>query len=111
MTEPLWARVYLAETDLGRVQPGRRAKVFSDSFPGKAYAAWVGYIAPSAEFTPKTVQTAELRADLVYQARVFVCNSEGELRQGMPVTVSIALDADSVAAPGCEHEGQGTLEP
>ncbi|GAB6067805.1 HlyD family efflux transporter periplasmic adaptor subunit [Methylothermus subterraneus] len=91
LTDPLWARVYLAETELGKVQPGMRAQVQSDSFPNKRYAAWVGYISPSAEFTPKNVETEELRTHLVYQARVFVCNPEGELRLGMPVTVRIPL--------------------
>ncbi|NEV61021.1 HlyD family efflux transporter periplasmic adaptor subunit [Thiorhodococcus minor] len=102
LTEPLWARVYLAESDLGRVQQGQPAIVYTDSFPGQGYEGWVGYIAPSAEFTPKTVQTTELRADLVYQARVFVCNPRGELRQGMPVTVEIDLEAAPRASPGCD---------
>ena len=104
LTEPLWARVYLGEPDLGRVRQGQSAQVFSDSFPGKAYDGWVGYIAPSAEFTPKTVQTTDLRADLVYQARVFVCNPEDELRQGMPVSVRIALGTGPLAKPGCAAE-------
>jgi HlyD family secretion protein len=77
------------------------AQVFSDSFPGKAYAGWVGYISPSAEFTPKSVQTEETRSDLVYQARVFVCNPEGELRLGMPVTVRLGLGQEALAEPGC----------
>ena len=110
LTEPLWARVYLAEPDLGRVAPGQPAAVFSDGFPGRAYHGWVGYIAPNSEFTPKTVQTTELRTDLVYQARVFVCNPRGELRQGMPVTVEIDLSAAPLAAPGCPVE-TGSNEP
>jgi HlyD family secretion protein len=101
LNEPLWARVYLAEPDLGRVRQGQPAQVFSDSFPGRSYSGWVGYISPSAEFTPKTVQTTELRADLVYQARIYVCNPAGELRQGMPVTVEIDLTRESMASPGC----------
>ncbi|WP_295455341.1 efflux RND transporter periplasmic adaptor subunit [uncultured Thiodictyon sp.] len=101
ITEPLWARLYLAEPDLGWVKPGQPARVMSDSFPGKSYPGWVGYIAPSAEFTPKQVQTTELRADLVYQARVYVCNPAGELRQGMPVTVVLDLRAAPLGQPGC----------
>jgi HlyD family secretion protein len=100
-TQPLWARVYLAETELGQVRPGMPARVLSDSFPDKTYAGWVGYISPSAEFTPKSVQTEQTRTGLVYQARVFVCNSGGELRLGMPVTVRLDLDAKLLAQPGC----------
>ncbi|MBK1700523.1 efflux RND transporter periplasmic adaptor subunit [Thiococcus pfennigii] len=106
LTEPLWARVYLAEPDLGRARLGLPAEVTSDSFPGKTYRGWLGYIAPSAEFTPKTVQTTELRADLVYQARVYVCNPQDELRLGMPVTVSLDLAAAPLADPGCGPAAQ-----
>ena len=105
LTEPLWARVYLAEPDLGRVRQGQPAQVYSDSFPGKAYLGWIGYISPSAEFTPKTVQTTELREDLVYQARVFVCDPKDELRLGMPVTVRMDLGAEPLTDPGCGPDG------
>lgn len=105
LTEPLWARVYLAEPDLGRVRQGQPAEIHSDSFPDRSYPGWVGYIAPSAEFTPKTVQTTELREDLVYQARVFVCDPRDELRLGMPVTVTIDLRAAPLTDPGCPDAG------
>ncbi len=101
LIDPLWARVYLPETVLGQVKPGMPAKLYSDSFPGKAYDGWVGYISPSAEFTPKAVQTEDTRTDLVYQARVFACNPQGELRLGMPVTVRLDLEAASPYTPGC----------
>lgn len=99
---PLWARVYVEETELGRVKPGMPAQLQTDSFPGKAYAGWIGYISPSAEFTPKSVQTQEVRTDLVYQARVFVCNPHNELRLGMPVTVSLDLNTPPLANPACD---------
>lgn len=101
MSEPLWARVYLPENILGKVKPGMGAEVYSDSFPGKTYRGWVGYISPSAEFTPKSVQTEDTRTDLVYQARIFVCNPQGELRLGMPVTVRLKRDQPGAAASGC----------
>jgi len=101
LTSPLWARVYLAEPDLGRVRQGQPATVYSDSYPDKGYSGWVGYIAPSAEFTPKSVQTTELRVDLVYQARVYVCDPGDELRLGMPVTVQLDLTAEPLLQPDC----------
>jgi HlyD family secretion protein len=92
LNDPLWARVYLPENALGRVPVGARATLTTDSHPERKYPGWVGYVSPTAEFTPKTVETAELRTSLVYQARVFVCDGKDELRQGMPVTVTIAYD-------------------
>lgn len=92
LTDPLWIRTYLTEPDLGRVQPGMRAEIRTDSYPEKVYRGWVGFISPTAEFTPKSVETPELRTRLVYRARIFACNPEGELRLGMPVTVTLLLD-------------------
>jgi len=98
---PLWVRVWLPETELGRVPVGARATVSTDSQPNKAYRAWVGYVSPSAEFTPKAVETPEIRASLVYQARVFVCEGQEALRQGMPATVKIKL-GQAAPAPGAD---------
>ena len=101
-TGPVWARVYLPEPDLGRVAPGFRAFIRTDSYPDKAYEGWIGYIAPTAEFTPKTVQTPELRTRLVYSLRVYACNPGGELRLGMPVTVEIPLHQNPPPGRGSE---------
>ncbi len=91
LTDPVWVRAYVQGPDLGKLEPGMHAEVGTDSFPGKNYRAWVGYISPTAEFTPKSVETTEVRSSLVYQVRIFVCNPQGELRQGMPATVTIPL--------------------
>lgn len=101
LSDPVWARVYLPESALGRVPVGAHATITTDSHPDTKYPGWLGYVSPSAEFTPKTVETAELRTSLVYQARVFVCDGKAELRQGMPVTVSIAYDQPATQAPPC----------
>ena len=92
LTDPLWVRAYVQESDLGRIKAGMRAEVTTDSYPGKQYAGWIGYISPTAEFTPKTVETPDLRSRLVYQVRIFACNPQGELRLGMPATVRVTLD-------------------
>jgi HlyD family secretion protein len=101
LTDPVWARVYLPENALGRVPMGARAVITTDSHPDRKIAGWIGHISPTAEFTPKTVETAELRSSLVYQARVFVCEGKDELRQGMPVTVTIAYDQPAPTSSSC----------
>lgn len=92
LDDPLWIRVYVAETDLPRIRPGMKAWVTTDGFPGRRYEGWVGFISPTAEFTPKSVETLEVRTKLVYQVRVFVHNPQGELRLGMPAVVTLPLD-------------------
>jgi HlyD family secretion protein len=91
LTNPIWVRAYLPEPALGRIAPGTAATVTTDSFPGKQYPGWVGFISPTAEFTPKNVETPDLRTRLVYQVRVYVCNPANELRLGMPATVTIDI--------------------
>jgi HlyD family secretion protein len=98
LTDPLWVRTYVPEPDLGRIKAGMRAEIQTDSFPGKTYQGWIGFISPTAEFTPKNVETPDLRTRLVYQARVFACNPRGELRLGMPATVIIPLDTSESAS-------------
>jgi HlyD family secretion protein len=85
---PIWIRAYIEEPDLGRIHPGMKAQIFTDSRP-QPYLGHVGYISPEAEFTPKTVQTEELRTRLVYQLRIIADHPDHGLRQGMPVTVKL----------------------
>lgn len=89
--DPKWVRAYVSEPDLGRVHPGMTASVTVDGFPKQSFAGWVGFISPIAEFTPKTVQTEELRSSLVYEVRVFVKDPHDDLRLGMPATVTLPL--------------------
>jgi HlyD family secretion protein len=107
LTDPIWVRAYVQGPDMGKIHHGMRAEVSTDSYPGKRYRAWLGYISPSAEFTPKAVETTEVRSNLVYQVRVFVCNPQNELRLGMPATVTIQLDQPPSAAaetPPCQSQ-------
>lgn len=89
LTDPKWVRAYLPEPQLGRIKNGMKAFVISDSFPDQKIEGWVGFISPIAEFTPRAVQTEDLRTSLVYEARVLVKDENNRLRQGMPVTVEI----------------------
>ena len=68
-----------------------RDRIYTDLKNGPAYTGKIGFISPIAEFTPKTVQTAELRTDLVYRLRIYADNPDYSLKQGMPVTVKIPL--------------------
>jgi HlyD family secretion protein len=91
LASPVWVRTYVNEHDLGLIGPGMQAQVTTDTAPDRPYCGHIGFISPTAEFTPKTVETRELRTDLVYRLRVVVDNPDGGLRQGMPVTVSLPL--------------------
>lgn len=89
VVDPKWIRAFIPEPDLGRIHEGMQAKVRSDSFPDVEFPAWVGFISPTAEFTPKSVQTTDLRTRLVFEVRVYVTDPDNRLRLGQPVTVTI----------------------
>ncbi len=97
---PKWVRAYVSETDLGRVKPGMAASVYIDSRPADAVPGTVGFISSVAEFTPKSVQTPELRTALVYEIRVYVQDAEDRLRLGMPATVALRPDTRDARADG-----------
>jgi len=92
LTRPLWVRAYVPEPSMGKIGPGMRAEIRTDSYPDKVYKGWIGFISPTAEFTPKNVETPDLRTRLVYEVRAYICDPQDELRLGMPATVAIPLD-------------------
>ena len=97
VADPVWVRGYVPETALGLVHPGMTAAIMTDTRPDRPYDGWVGFISPTAEFTPKTVETPELRTALVYRLRIYVRNPDNGLRQGMPVTVRLDTGAADAA--------------
>jgi HlyD family secretion protein len=92
ITDPKWVRAYVSEPDLGKVHPGMAASVTADSFPDRHFDGWIGFVSSVAEFTPKPVETTELRTKLVYEVRAFVNDPRDEMRLGMPATVRIDLN-------------------
>lgn len=92
LLKPVWVRTYISETDLGRIHPGMVVDVTSDTKPDTPVKGKIGFISPVAEFTPKSVETPELRTDLVYRLRVVIDDAGPDLRQGMPVTIRLPLE-------------------
>ncbi|MDM7926032.1 MAG: efflux RND transporter periplasmic adaptor subunit [bacterium] len=87
--ERMWIKVYVKETDLGRVKLNSEAVIRVDSAPGREFKGRVSWISQKAEFTPKMVQTKDARSDLVYAVKVEVANPDGTLKIGMPADVTI----------------------
>jgi HlyD family secretion protein len=91
LTDPVWIRAFVSEPQLGQVFYGMEAEVSTDIKGGKVYKGRVGFISPISEFTPKTVETTQLRTDLVYRLRIYIDKPDPCLKQGMPVTVKLKL--------------------
>lgn len=87
LTRPVWVRAYVNETQLGLFPSGARVTLATDLAGGRVYHGHVGFVSPTSEFTPKTVETADLRTSLTYRLRVVVEDPDAALLQGMPVTV------------------------
>ena len=97
LKEPIWIRTYISENDFGNIKYGSKAKVLTDSTDPntnkkREYEGYVGYISPVAEFSPKIVQSEELRSDLVYRIRVYIKNPDEFIKQGMPTTIMFDLN-------------------
>ena len=100
LTSPVWVRSYVSEVDLGRIRPGQEVELRSDT-PGMApLKGRIGFISTTAEFTPKTVETRELRTALVYRIRIVANDPEGVLRQGMPMTITAVPATANVKVSG-----------
>jgi HlyD family secretion protein len=97
--DPKWVRAYVAEADLGKLRMGMPASIVIDSFPDRRFKGWVGFVSPVAEFTPKNVETEELRTSLVYEVRIFVKDPEDDLHLGSPATVYVAANGVPPGAP------------
>ncbi len=94
LMNPLWIRAWVDEVNLGRVTPGMKAVVTTDSAPDAAIPATVGFVSTVAEFTPKSVQTEAVRTSLVYEVRLTTDDAQSLLRLGMPVTVTLEAAHD-----------------
>jgi multidrug resistance efflux pump len=77
-------KVFVGETEIGKIRPDQPVDVKIDTFPDKTYTGRVAYISPQAEFTPKIIQTHKERVKLVYLVKVSVPNPNFELKSGMP---------------------------
>ncbi len=93
LQNPVYIRAYISGPNLGQVATGTEVEITTDStstiYPGK-----IGFISPRAEFTPKNVETPELRTDLVYRLRIVAEDLDNGLRQGMPVTIRVANEEE-----------------
>lgn len=108
LIRPKWIRAYIPETELGKVKPGQEARIYTDSHPEQALPGRIGYISSVAEFTPKTVQTEDLRTSLVYEIRVNVDDPDNRLRLGMPATVRLSASNKEQASAGAPPESGST---
>ena len=89
---PVWILAYVTQPNLGNIRPGQEVLLSIDATPDKTYRGRIGFISPTAEFTPKTVETKEVRNDLVFRFRVIADDPDNVMRQGMPVTVTLRKD-------------------
>jgi len=91
----VWVRAFVPEPMLARVAPDTQVLITTDGRPNQPYHGRIGYVAPAAEFTPKTVETPELRTQLVYRIRVRITDADSGIRQGQPVTIQLPAAARS----------------
>ncbi len=109
LIHPKWVRVYASEMDLGHINMGAAAQVIRDSQPNQPITGKIGYISSVAEFTPKTVQTEDIRTTLVYEVRIYVDDPNDQLKMGQPVTVNIAKSSRPTATEQSLRQGSMSM--
>lgn len=77
-------KIFVDETEIGKIKPGQQVDVKVDTFPDKTYKGFISFISPEGEFTPKIIQTKKERVKLVYLVKVSIDNPQFELKAGMP---------------------------
>jgi len=87
--DEVWVKVYLPPSDLTSVKLGGKAEIDPEDGRETPIIGTITWITDEAEFTPKNIQTKQARADLVYAIKVTIDNSDGTLKIGMPVQVTI----------------------
>jgi multidrug resistance efflux pump len=93
--DDLWVKVYVPETDLGRVRLGQKVEVTVDGYSGKHFGGTVEQIAAESEFTPRNVQSADERRHQVFGVKVHVANPDGMFKSGMAAEVNTTAGGKS----------------
>jgi HlyD family secretion protein len=93
--DTLILRAYITEKQLSQVRLGQQVQVHVDQGGGSLLTlpGVVRWVSAKAEFTPTPIQTRDERADLVYAMKIYVPNSKGVLKIGMPGDVSLTSAA------------------
>jgi HlyD family secretion protein len=86
--DEFWVKAYVDELHLGTISQGDEVLIYTD-VSERPYFGIIGNISPVAEFTPKNIETMDLRSDLVYRFRVLIKDPDKKIKQGMPVTVKL----------------------
>ncbi|HEY0185596.1 MAG TPA: efflux RND transporter periplasmic adaptor subunit [Rhodopila sp.] len=106
ITGEMWVRAFVPEALLALAAPDTEVRIITDGRPGQPYHGRIGYVAPAAEFTPKTVETPELRTQLVYRIRIRMTDADSGIRQGQPVTIELPSgQSPGGQAPGGQAPG------
>ena len=83
-------KIFVDETEIGKVKPNQKVEVKVDTFPDKSYTGYVSFISPEGEFTPKIIQTKKERVKMVYLVKVSIVNPNFDLKAGMPADALLA---------------------
>ena len=83
-------KTFANEASLSKIKYNDKVYVNIETMPNKKFVGHIGFISSEAEFTPKNIETKELRTSLMYRVRVIIDEAAPELKEGMPVTVRYA---------------------
>jgi multidrug resistance efflux pump len=87
--DQIYVRIYIPETEYGRIKIGQKAELRVDSFPNTVFDGEVEQINQQAEFLPRNVQTREERVHQVFGVKIRINDPAGHVRAGMSADVKL----------------------
>ena len=87
--DQIYVRIYIPETEYGRIKLGQKAEVRVDSFPNMVFDGEVEQINQQAEFLPRNVQTREERVHQVFGVKIRINDPAGHVLAGMAADVKL----------------------
>jgi HlyD family secretion protein len=90
-TADLWVKVYVPETELGKVHLDQKVTLSVDGRPGQFFEGTVQQINSASEFTPRNVQSVDERRHQVFGVRIQVTDTQGVFKSGMAADVYVPL--------------------
>jgi multidrug efflux pump subunit AcrA (membrane-fusion protein) len=87
----MWVKVYVPETEQGKIRRGQEVYVTVDAYPDKRFKGTVIQVASVSEFTPRNVQSADERKHQVFGVKIRVNDPEGVFKSGMAAEVVVPL--------------------
>ncbi len=96
----VYMTIFLPTAQAGRVSVGDEARILLDALPERPVPAFVSFVSPEAQFTPKEIETATEREKLMFRVKIRIDPElleahRNAVKSGLPAVAYVRLDASA----------------